>query len=476
MWGSRISHVVVLLMAAAGVVVHGAIGDEQNLLFHNSLRSANQMPAVCFAWDSVMPPTVSSSSSQKWIVHRAETVYGLGDYLAGLMSAFFVAAQTGRRLYVDHPFGELVSFAPYDVPPSEDDWKYQRSFPVRENECPLWDEMIGTGADLETRVTVYEGRDRLEDGSIIPTNRACAWSWRHNVTRVWEALGGPTWDGDLERFLTMPNIVYGCVLTLFKPNKEIENMIPSLDEADTVIGVHVRSGDDSFSENVTHCVNEHNIQQARELMRVRRRIPGKVGFRIESDSACIRGFLANYISRASPTDIIAPLLAPPQHDIIEAGLGKQLAAWFALATTDLFVVSPMYAVISHDPEFEKYGHCPPQFFEILVKQDPGFADHSMLRLSSWSVMAALKAGTQRIHVLCAKAPPPGWDRLKHDFPYVEDDVPEYTCDTVIPSNVALVTDPERGFRHVNVHFMRPEEYESTKAGLHRLVWGIGNFM
>lgn len=437
-----------------------------------------KLPDACEAWNDIMPPVAASSSSQKWIVHRVETVYGLGDYLAGVFSAFLIAAATRRRLYIDHPFGDLVSFAPYDISPAPEAWRSARSYQVSENVCPRWRHMIGTEEDAASRVLVYEGKDRLpEDGSLIPANRACAWSWRHDLGPIWQTLGGPLWqEGDFDRFLIEPNLVYGCAMSLFRPSRQIAGLIPPLNGVEAVIGVHVRSGDTSFAEGSTGCATEYIKQQAVEIMSVRDTVNGKVGYRIESDSACVRAFLADYVSRARSDDVVAPLLAPPQHDILEQGLSKQLAAWFALSTVDIFLVSPMYAPMSHDPRYDKYGHCPPRLFHDAARRSLGFADHGYLRLSSWSVMAALRAGTTRIHVICSKAPPNGWDLLHSEHPVESKLIPRYVCDTTIPSTFAIVTDFRRGYSHVNVHFIKPDRLEATRQGTRRLIWGIGNFM
>lgn len=440
-----------------------------------TVHRVSSMPAACDRWDGVMPPV---SGNSKWIVHRADTVYGLGDYLAGVFSAFILAASTGRRFYVDHPFGDLVSFAPYDIPPSENDWKHRRRFLVGMNVCPGYDEVIGTDIDKNSRVTIYEGGDTLDDGTSLPANRACAWSWRENVTKVWKSLGGPDWrDGDYDAFFKQPHVVYGCVLSLFNPSDAVRAMIPTIPGVDKVIGVHVRSGDSSFDEDGSNCVNEYSWSQANEIMSVRDTIQDeRVGYRIESDSACVREFLAHHVASQRPNDIVARAIAPPAHDILSSGLGPQLAAWFALSTASMFVVSPMYTPMSQDPQYDKYAHCPPRFFSILANSGLGFADHSLLRLSSWSVMAALKAGTYTVHVLCSKAPPPGWDTLKHDYPISVDKVPKYTCDTSIPSSLALANSPEKGAKPVNVHFIDPKHLNSTKDGSRQLIWGIGNFI
>lgn len=438
------------------------------------------MPASsCPRWQAAAPRVVDKSPEQKWIVHRAETVYGLGDYLAGLLSAFVLAAATDRRLFVDHPFGDLVSFAPYNVTPPREAWSTSRTVRVELNTCPEWDSLIGTADDNSTRVLIYGRSDHVEEGIGIPANRACAWSWRENLKPIWRALGGELWrDDHYDEFLTRSHVVYGCILNYFQPTDLVTDAIPQLD-VDVVIGVHSRSGDDTFRENGKQdCATEVNRRQVSEIITVRDTIePGKtVGYRIESDSACVREFLAEHVAKERPGDVVAPAIAKPAHNIIATGAGKQLASWFALSTVDIFIVSPMYGELSPDPTFDKYAHCPPQFYKILAPRKPGFADHGYLRLSSWSIMAALRAGTTRMHVICAKAPPNGWEKLSRLVPIPRDQIPDYACDTTIPSVISLVTDPTRGYVHVNAHFLFVDELSDAKSGKRKMVWGVGNFM
>lgn len=67
----------------------------------------------CAIWRSVLPPVfdqpelskaaldaeLESKPRTKWLVLRSREVYGLGDFLAGLFSAFLLAAASGRRFY-----------------------------------------------------------------------------------------------------------------------------------------------------------------------------------------------------------------------------------------------------------------------------------------------------------------------------------------------------------------------------------------
>lgn len=451
--------------------------------------NSSSMPAACARWTSVMPPTEDLLASQKWVVHRAETVYGLGDYLAGLLSAFLVAVSTRRRFYVDHPFGEnLVSFAPYNKKPPLQAWEQQRSFHVELNHCPEWRALMDALNDEHSRVLVYEGAD-MRKGVVLPPNRACIWSWRHNMTYLWRALSGdnrwePTEESSFEAFLTRSHVVYGCVLQkIFHPDPmHVVSSIPAMREASPVIGVHLRSSDAKFDQTKCPPPSPDLQGQAREIVEFRDTLGThrRVGYRIESDDVCARSYVADFVSERRPDDVVAQPIAPPAHDILQADIGKQLAAWFALSAADVFVVSPMYAAMSREPKYNQYAHCPPKFFATLAKTSPGFADHSLLRLSSWSVMAALRAGADRVHVLCNKAPPSGWDKLRALDPAVLDDVPPYACDVTIPSTIALMSDahlgPKARFKYVNVHFLRPSRLTDAAQQPALLNWGIGNFV
>lgn len=96
-----------------------------------SILPANDEEAVmdptrcdCTIWRAALPPIADeidavddegkaiSYKSSKWLVHRSETVHGLGDFLAGLMSAFLVAAAARRRFYVYNTASLFLCWCP----------------------------------------------------------------------------------------------------------------------------------------------------------------------------------------------------------------------------------------------------------------------------------------------------------------------------------------------------------------------------
>lgn len=78
----------------------------------------------CTIWRAALPPIADeidavdaegkavSYKPSKWLVHRSETVHGLGDFLAGLMSAFLVAAASRRRFFVQHRVCQIICRCP----------------------------------------------------------------------------------------------------------------------------------------------------------------------------------------------------------------------------------------------------------------------------------------------------------------------------------------------------------------------------
>lgn len=395
---------------------------------------------LCSRWQSVLPPVHDVAEDQRWVVHRTRTVNGLGDFLAGFLSALVLASATQSRLFVDHGMNSsLVSFAPYDVaPPASANNRTVRSF----NKCPEWEELSGA------QVVYYEGISPSK-----PANRACASMWREHLGRVWRALGvdetsDPLWD-------RRPTLVYGCLLHFFRPLPAITQRIPLIDPKRTIVAVHVRAGDKRFEARNCETTTEFEDELAREIVAIARTLPGDITFRVESDDACVR----DAVVRAIVGDgfDVAPPISRPSHNVKDSA--DQLASWFALAHSDAFLVSPMY----HPREgvllwYDKY-------FPVR-----GFTDHGLLRLSSWSVMAALRAGTDRFHVLCAKPKPNGMDALlqRHHLKAAAL-VRPYVCDSTRKSAVGLA--PKMGVVHAlpseNAHYQDPQVTNAT------IWWGIG---
>lgn len=374
-----------------------------------------------------------ATQGNKWVVHRSGTVWGLGDFMAGFLSAFLLAAATNRRLYVDHAFNKsLVSFAPYDVAPPE---LPNRTVVVEQNSCAKW-------AALRTRepILVYQS-----SWYPRPPNRACGWAWRMHLKKV---------DAQL----------YGRILAQFVNAKdEVLKLIPQKLKPQVV--VHLRSSDAAFDASA--CTPDVETTADEVVQVARERGFSEVEFRIEQDSPCGRDELEAALLTKYPGASIAPPIARPSHDVQNSA--SQLAAWFAMAQADLFIVSPMYAMVSQNQSYAKYGYIPPERFSKLVGI-PGFADHALLRLSSWSMMAALKAGADTFYVLCHKAPPVAWEELrrKNDLRAA----PNYTCDARRPSKLTLSSQTRRHNQptHVNAHFVH---WNTTPTTI--IIWSLGNF-
>lgn len=418
------------------------------------------------------------------MIHRAETVYGLGDFLAGFLSALMLAAVTRRRLYVDSPFdGDHISFAPYNVAPPEH--VTQRHVLVQPNRCPPFERLIGTEDDVRARLTYYEGRQTMPNEPTLhmPANRACAWSWHKNLTLIWTALAGeafppaPTTQQLMDHFLTRADLVYGCPLRLFKPQTAVTRLMQPIPMSAVAVSVHLRSQDASFNIDPRDCPDPKAYEEnlAAEVLHI---VKSKFGdgvpirFQLESDNECVRRSMVAYISRHAPDHFtIAPRKMGATHNIKDSV--EQQAAWFSFADADLFIVSPMHVVV---PGYEDLGGLSPQAL-IGHHRRRGIKDHGLLRLSSWSLMAAIRAGSSvQLHVLCTKPPPPKWDVALQRFPNLWSQPPlPYVCDSTMHSAIAITTStasgpPAVGPPHVNAHFLDPET-----AGDTPVPWGVGTF-
>lgn len=366
-------------------------------------------------------------------------MHGLGDFLAGYLSAFLIAAATRSRLFVDHPFNHsLISFAPYDVAPST----HGRNVTVLQsfNRCPQW-------PSDAFDVLVYEGLE-----SKYPANRACAETWRDHLGTIWNELQGDE----------SAAVVYGCPLRYFAPKDSLKRILPRRRRyRRSTVAVHLRFGDTSFSpaarlrhygpcSNLTSDMGQEIVKIAEE----RRRVSSSLSVRVESDDECARRDVSEVVGSVYELE---PTVRSSHSVSID-----QLASWFALSQSDLFVVSPMYhprerILPYHDRYFKRRG----------------FTDHGLLRLSSWSIMAALRSGTDRFHVLCSKPKPPGMDDLIARHPESAEIAPAYVCDSTRESAVSLAPKPKKGpaVTSENAHYQAPGT-PSTEV----IWWGIGTLV
>lgn len=353
-----------------------------------------------------------------------------------------MAATLGRRFYVEHIFNKsYVSFAPYDVPPPEAAWRRgNASVLPRHSSCPSFPEN-------EAFVIIYGGDD-------LPPNRACAWVWRTRLCRLRRALRLT----DDDALLGAAAEVYGCALRRFvRPTKALAARIPVPPRPHmTDVGIHVRSGDASFSGK---CRVEDHAETAREAAAVVATHPDPF-VRIESDNLCARKAMAAALS--SRAVLASYTYARPTHWIAPG----QLAAWFGLSRSQHFIVSPTYKNI--DAGYAESAHVPEGDFEKYATRFRGFWDHGLLRLSSWSVMAALRAGgSTSIHVLCHKPPRHGWKKLQVETSHSL--APAYACSS--RAALALTSELPNVAPSTNAHFADPHA-NATQAQW----WGVANFV
>lgn len=182
----------------------------------------------CDAWDHAAPPTAAALDPQtQWVVVSLPLI-GLGDYLAGLLSAYMLAAATQRHLYIETPFrGPFVSFAPYEVPPPV-------GLPsIGEKGKPTWwkgtrQVFHGHGGEAGTGCFPLSLINLSAPVLInpVPRNRACAKAWLADLETLglWQRLVPGVEPASLE---TRAAFVYGCVLrSLFKPLPAVTRLFP----------------------------------------------------------------------------------------------------------------------------------------------------------------------------------------------------------------------------------------------------------
>lgn len=317
---------------------------------HREARLVSQVPealASCEAWDHLAPPL----EGDRWVVLRSERVNGLGDWLAGFLSAFIVAAATRSRFYVESPFDTMISFAPYDVAPST-----RRRLKV-------------VGCLNSTIAAIRQASGIIEYPGA--KNRGCAWTWGGALGEpFWSAFGKGARASDYE---TRAALVYGCVLKrFFRPGPSVLELMPELPDG-TVVSVHMRFGDESMTTRECNGTFPGNLRFVGDELAWISAFHGteRATYRIESDDVCIRDLLASEMRRRGHS--VLPTVRP-SHNSVDAA---QLAAWFDFQRADAFA------------------------FKTFCRASIGrFGYHYGARLSSWSVMALLAAGHTQFRCLC----------------------------------------------------------------------------
>lgn len=293
--------------------------------------------------------------------------------------------------------------------------------------------------------------------------------------------GGLT-QGGASRFVPYPfdilttqgALIYGCLLRmLFKPKHAVTQLIPKAPREAFVIAVHVRTSDEAFNQDCSGFVAGKeivNFAQEIKLATASFDTGPVVYYRLEQDNPCSREALASILARdcATSTCHIAPRITAASHDV--ANSPSQLASWFAVSTSDAFVVSPMFTMLTQDRIYARFGWIPPEAWPVFYRVR-GFVDHAILRLSSWSTMAALRSGTPEIRVLCAKKPPPAWAEYRARYDELVKLAPPYVCHSNRSSKVGIThTYGNEAFSHINAHFQ-----DSSTHTTNPIFWGVGNF-
>lgn len=392
---------------------------------------------------------------------------------------------------MDHAFNpSLVSFAPYDVPPPIG--LETQTITIPQHTCK-------SVHPLSARVVALQG-----DSFPTPHNRACAWAWHSQLEPLWHSMNGSSGaglpchrrhraldasnrdrtstDSVLSGLVTQPSLVYGCLLRfLMKPKQRVTRLIPRAPPGFYVIAIHVRTSDTAFGQSCSKFAsNQELVDLAREIQVAAASFNTgpKIYYRLEQDDPCSWATLAELVVQKCPVETcsVAPRIATPSHDVAKSP--QQLAAWFAMSAADAFIVSPMFAVLSQNRSYAKYGWIPPEAWSQYYRLR-GFVDHAILRLSSWSLFAALRSGVNEFRVLCAKAPPSEWETLRRAHVGLVEKAPKYICYSNRPSKVTLThgqyakaTTHSRAvyLSHVNAHFLTMHTNPNDP-----ITWGVGTF-